>query len=306
MSQHSRTAEYNALFRALESALSQKKRLFTDPMASRFLRPSLRAAAMAARLSPLNAAICRFIDRRWPGARTSAVARTRYIDEALTDALSNGLTRVVILGAGFDSRAYRIPGIANAHVFEVDHPDTSQTKQQIVSNVFAGRPPHVSFVSIDFNRQDLGAVMHSAGLDLDRPIFFIWEGVTNYLTDTAVEATFKFVATAAALSRIIFTYIHRDVLRPESTFHGAGSVRNLVSDVGEAWTFGFEPSELPEYLEGLGLHLISDINSTKYRARYMGNRARHLIGYEFYRIASAEVTKRGASTLLADSASISK
>jgi methyltransferase (TIGR00027 family) len=261
---------------------------------------------MAARLSPLNAAICRFIDRRWPGARTSALARTRYIDEALTGALSNGLTQVVILGAGFDSRAYRIPGIANAHVFEVDHPDTSQTKQQIVSNVLAGTPPHVSFVSIDFNRQDLGEVMRSTGLDLDRPIFFLWEGVTHYLTDAAVDATFKFVATAAALSRIVFTYIHRDVLGPEYTFHCAGRARNQVRDVGEAWTFGFEPSELPEYLQARGLNLISDIDSTKYRAQYMGNRARHLIGFEFYRIASAEVTKRGVSALLAHSASISR
>src|SRR5579862_3148429 len=122
---HSRTAEFMAFFRALETAAHPRKRLFNDPWANGFLRPPLRAVALLAQLPPLRALICRFIDKRWPGARTSGVARTRYIDEVVNEALSCGITQLVILGAGFDSRASRLRGLAHARVFEVDHPNTS-------------------------------------------------------------------------------------------------------------------------------------------------------------------------------------
>ena len=69
--------------------------------------------------------MARFIDRRWPGARTSGVARTRLIDDAVAAALRDGIDQVLILGAGFDCRAYRLPGIERARVFEIDHPSTS-------------------------------------------------------------------------------------------------------------------------------------------------------------------------------------
>jgi len=294
MPKYSQTAEYMALFRALESARGRKTRLFTDPWARRFLSPSLRIVALIARVSPLNSAVSWLIDRRWPGARASGVARTRYIDDALGDAIRDGPTQVVILGAGFDSRPYRVRGIEGIRVFEVDHPDTSRTKRDLIRKVLRGLPPHVSFVSIDFNRENLADVMGSAGMDLARPTAFVWEGVTNYLTEAAVDSTFRFVATTAACSKILFTYVHRDVLRPESSFAGAGAVRRLVGDVGEPWTFGFDPKELPKYLEKRGLRLISDVGSTEYRARYMGNRGHHLVGYEFYRVAVAEVVDDSA------------
>ena len=76
----SRTAEYMALFRALESARPEGKRLFEDRTAASFLRPSLRAVALAARFGPARSLIFTLIDRRWPGPRLSGVVRTRVID----------------------------------------------------------------------------------------------------------------------------------------------------------------------------------------------------------------------------------
>ncbi|HML07655.1 MAG TPA: class I SAM-dependent methyltransferase [Xanthobacteraceae bacterium] len=285
----SRTAEYMALFRALESARRRDARLFSDPWAKRFLRPSLRIAAAAACLPPVNSAISAFIDQRWPGARPSGIARTRYIDEALTDALQDGLDQVVILGAGFDSRAYRIPGIVRARVFEVDRPATSRIKQAVLRRTLGTLPSHVTYIAVDFNRNSLAQALGAVAIDLDRPIFFLWEGVTNYLTEHAVDATLRYAATAVGRSRILFTYVDRDVLRPRGTFRGTAAVRDLLREVGEPWTFGFAPAELPHYLDARQLRLISDVDSLTYRARYMGRQGRHLIGYEFYRIAVAEV-----------------
>ena len=80
MSEASRTAQYMALFRRLESTRGHN-RLFEDPLARRFLPPKLRLVSRAARLGPLRAAIESFMDRRWPGARASGIARTRLIDD---------------------------------------------------------------------------------------------------------------------------------------------------------------------------------------------------------------------------------
>src|SRR5262245_1440894 len=97
----SQTAEVMALFRALETLGSPHDRLFTDPYAKRFLRPAGRLLLLPARLQPLRRGIHRILDQKWPGARTSAVARTRYADDLLRDALRNGARQVLILGAGF-------------------------------------------------------------------------------------------------------------------------------------------------------------------------------------------------------------
>src|SRR2546428_13604788 len=102
----SRTAEFMALFRRLESVRRPASaRLFDDPLARAFLRPSLRAVVGLARAPVAGSVVPWFIDRRWPGARSSGIARTRLIDDLLRDAVGQGIEQVVILGAGFDCRA---------------------------------------------------------------------------------------------------------------------------------------------------------------------------------------------------------
>lgn len=160
----SRTAEYVAFFRALESVRPPGARLFSDPFALRFLRPSLRAAVCAARLPGLGAGIAWIADRRLPGARTSGIARTRLIDDAVEQAVRDGVGQVVILGAGFDCRAYRLPALCAALVFEVDHPATHAVKLARLRGALAAVPAHVRFVAMDFNTQPLADTLRAAGL----------------------------------------------------------------------------------------------------------------------------------------------
>ncbi|MBI4832531.1 MAG: SAM-dependent methyltransferase [Candidatus Lindowbacteria bacterium] len=227
--------------------------------------------------------------KRWPGARTSGVARTRLIDDMLARMLRDGVNQVAIMGAGFDSRAYRIPGIEHARVFEIDHPDTLAAKRELVQQMLGGVPSRVVFVEIDFNRQSLKEVLKAAGFDAKLRTFFIWEGVTNYLTEEAVSATLRFVSATVAGSQIVFTYVHRGVLENPASFEGTRALARTLQRLDEPWTFGLDPAELPGYLKGCGLGLIEDLGSVEYRTRYMGSQRRHLKGYEFYRAALAQV-----------------
>jgi methyltransferase (TIGR00027 family) len=291
----SRTAEYMALFRALESTRGDA-RLFDDPYAPAFLPTGLRVLAHASRLPPLGDVLRSYIDRRWPGTRTSAVARTRYIDDVVADALRAGATQVVILGAGYDARAYRLPGMARATVFEVDHPSTSARKRDVVATALGTLPAHVRFVAIDFDVDDLADAMHAAGYDPSAPTVVTWEGVTNYLTAPAVDGTLRWCAGAAAGSRVLFTYVHQRVLDDPSTFPGTDVLFATLRAAGERWTFGFDPAGLPGYLRERGLALDEDVGAADYRARCYGRAASAMRGYEFYRIAVTHVAKNGGGT----------
>jgi methyltransferase (TIGR00027 family) len=285
----SRTAEQNALFRALESSLPESRRLFADPLAQAFLAWPLALVARLAVVPGLRRIVPWYIDNRWPGVRSSVVARTRLIDDAIAAALGEHMEQLVILGAGFDSRAYRLPGLRDISVFEVDHPDTQTTKREALERVLSVLPQHVRFVAIDFNQRDLESVMAAAGYRESAPTFILWEGVTNYLTEAAVDTTLRWCSRASPGSLLLFTYVHRDVLTRPSAFIGTKNLFASLERVGEKLTFGIEPSRLPEFLAERGLFLESDLGAAEYRERYFGDAARTMRGHEFYRVALARV-----------------
>ena len=125
----SRTAEQNAAFRAAESRRPPGVRQLNDPYAALLLPTGLRILVWASSVPIVGGGLYWFVETRWPGARSSIIARTRLIDDWLSDAMGAGVEQVVLLGAGFDSRAWRLAALADARVFEVGHPATSAAKR---------------------------------------------------------------------------------------------------------------------------------------------------------------------------------
>ncbi|HEY6175634.1 MAG TPA: SAM-dependent methyltransferase, partial [Kofleriaceae bacterium] len=213
----------------------------------------------------------------------SAIARTAYIDDAVRAAIRDGIDQFVILGAGFDCRAHRMPELAGARVYEVDRADTQAVKRARV-------PPHpaVRYVAVDFLRDDLGAALAEAGWEASRRTLFLWEGVTNYLTAPAVIATLDWIGTTAPGGRIVFTYIHVGLLDGTASFTGGELLLDNVRRLGEPWTFGLHPEAVADFVAARGLALRDDLGADDYRRRYLGG---DNPGYAFYRIAAAEVAR---------------
>jgi len=283
----SATAEYMALFRALESAGAADTRLFNDPFATRFLRPSLGHVVRLSHWRLGRALVQSALDHLWPGARASGVARTRLIDDALVDASCDEmLEQVVFLGAGFDCRAHRqLLGRATTF-FEVDRPETQEQKRLRLGDV---ADSEVRYVPCDFESDSLATCLEKAGFDLGRRSFFLWEGVTNYLNPTAVDEVLHYVSSSAAGNVLLFTYVDRLVLEEPERFVGSRRLRSMLRGSDESWTFGLDPCELADFLERRGLRLVCDRGSVDYRAQYLGPCGAHLRGYEFYRAAVAMV-----------------
>ncbi len=288
-SQASRTAEMMALFRALESTRPAGARLFNDQLAVRFLRPWMRWGVRCSHCPPVRAGLCRFIDWRWPGARPSGVARTRFIDDALRHALSEGAEQVVLLGAGYDCRGYRIEAMNRVRVFEVDCRDTQSFKRLHLKETPGPPPVQEVFVEVDFMRQALGDALALAGFDRNRRTVFVWEGVTNYLDERSVNSTLRFIGSCAQGSTIVFTYVHRGLLDGSVTFSLSPNITRMLDRSGEPWTFGFYPQELPSYLRARGIELSRDLGAIEYGALVMGAAESQMKGYGFYRVAVATV-----------------
>jgi O-methyltransferase involved in polyketide biosynthesis len=115
----------------------------------------------------------------------------------------------------------------------------------------------------------------------------IWEGVTNYLNRASVDATFETFSHAVPGSRVIFTYVHADAIAGRFPSPGLSNLLGRLRRIGEAWTFGFRPETVPDYLAQRGFRLIADLSAAEYRARYRP-RPERPEGYEFYHAVLAE------------------
>ena len=177
-----RTAVSTAVVRALERCVEPDRRLFDDlfarPLCGRFLGTLLALFA----LRPVREWAFRRTEQRAPGVLGVLLCRFAYLDDVLRDALADGVRSVVILGAGLDSRACRVPGAEEARVIEVDHPSVQDVKKTRLRRHLGRLPSHVRFVPLDFETQDLAAELAAAGFDPTARTLFLCEGVSQYIT----------------------------------------------------------------------------------------------------------------------------
>ncbi|MDM8538112.1 SAM-dependent methyltransferase [Desulfobacterales bacterium HSG17] len=143
-----------------------------------------------------------------PGIYEYVIARTKIFDHFFNEALDEKVEQIVFLGAGYDSRSYRFGERLDAtKVFELDIPVIQKHKRECLSNANIEIPAQVSFVPINFNTESIADALLSTDFDKDKKTFFVWEGVTPYLSAEAVDATLAFVsANSRSDSTIAFDY----------------------------------------------------------------------------------------------------
>lgn len=241
-----------------------------------------------ARFPVLGKLVYAILDLGWPFSRSSAVVRTRAIDDLVLDAIRNGARQLVLLGAGFDSRGYRLDEISEIEVFEVDHPATQQVKRERLHAYMGKLPPNVKYVAVDFERDAFEARLIESGYNSAIQSVVVWEGVIDYLTEPAVESTLRALAQLLApSSQLIFTYTHKSALGGSKTFHGARRWRYLSKISGEPFIFGLDPEILEKVLKSHLFLLQSDASTAEIAQRYCSPLGRREPGNRAYRLATA-------------------
>jgi methyltransferase (TIGR00027 family) len=278
----SRTAAWVAVARGLGRLLPPEVRIADDPYGTAFASARLARLVERAESGGL----------RWlatvPGIGHWVLylqVRTRVLDDEVRRFVGAGGRQLVILGAGYDCRALRLPELADAAVFEIDHPATQRHKRATLDRIGVESPAR--YVTWDFERRpmaELPGELVAHGHDPARPTLTLWEGVTMYLTEPAIDATLEAVrGYSPAGSRIAMTYFNRS--RIERPSLATRAIKAVVGAVGEPFRWGWDPAGLPAWMVARGFAVERDIS--------LGDAARDLLPAELARKV-ADPTRRVA------------
>lgn len=285
------TATLVASARALYAGLPAPWRVAPDPSASDLLPLFLAVPArLAGRLDCGTAGVVhRVLGGASAGMSYHIALRTHLLDEALHAALGDGIRQVVLLGAGLDNRAARLGELEGVRVFEVDHPATHAYKEERLATAGRRRPTNVTAVRVDFERDELAPRVLEAGLQATDRSFWIWEGVTVYLTRPAIAATLAAVAKAAAPgSRLALTYARPQTLGQGAMWSAATLAARLI---GEPLRGLLTRQDLATELARANLTLLSDHSPPDCAHRVWPEPPPDLREWE--RVAVAEVLGKG-------------
>lgn len=270
----SRMAEGIALQRFAESMLPEDVRIFSDPYAVHFLDPAMLAWA---KTHPAEAeAMAEEMEEAMPGWSNTIRARVRFFDEIIENMPGEGFSQLVILGAGYDTRAYRIGTLKDrVRIFEIDRAETQARKTAILEQVLGSRMDHVSFIPIDMGHEHCWKALEGAGWSPDQKTLFLLEGLVMYLPRPAVIDLFSGIArNAGAGSAVLFDFIPQSMVDGSSEAEGGQKIRAYTIMAGEPLQSGFAQDEIVPFLARHGFTGIQIIPSRDFgRMYYSGKNA---------------------------------
>jgi methyltransferase (TIGR00027 family) len=264
------------------------RRLVDDDLAELFLPAPLRWLVAATRFTPARRLLVRASEWSGPGLWANLACRKRFIADKLTEALAD-INAVVILGAGLDTRGYRLTRQVRIPVFEADLPVNIALKAKTVRRVLGEAPLSVRLVALDFERDDLLTALAEHGYHTDYRAFFICEGVTQYLTEAGVRRTLEGLRAAAPGSRLVFTYVRRDFIDGTNRY-GTRTLYRTVRQRKQLWQFGLDPDEVAGFIAEYGWRLVEQAGPDELVQRYVEPTGRKLKASQLEWSAYAEKT----------------
>lgn len=250
----SKTALATAYMRAAHQLLDDTPLLLNDGVALHLLGPQA-AAVIHGRLAFLQSP-----ERK--ALRAHVVLRSRFTEDRLEEAAAGGIANYVIIGAGFDTFAFRQPSWARRlKIVEVDHPASQAAKRERLARAGLAEPGNLIFAAADFQHETLGDVLVRYGVNPDQPTFFSWLGVTMYLVEAAIDATLHSIAQFAPGSAVVLTF--RQPLDEK-----AAELAARVSEVGEPFVSLFSPGAIEAKLRQNGFSRIDFLTREKAAMQY--------------------------------------
>ncbi|MFT3697417.1 MAG: SAM-dependent methyltransferase [Kofleriaceae bacterium] len=229
-------------------------------------------------------AIARGLDQRWPPMELWLTLRVAYLDRLVGLAVDElSIRQIVILGAGYDTRAARLPR-AGVRFFEVDHPATQAAKKAVVGKLPGYPLEAATYVACDFEREDPIERLVANGFLLTEPALIVWEGVVMYLTEEAIRATAKRLATLHPHSVVAFDFFGKRLAMAQGISAEDQHTRSFVGELGEPIRFGSDHI-LPLLYES-GFRWARQINFDEIALEFLGDYVRDR-AFRFQHIALA-------------------
>ncbi len=250
-----------------------------DHLAVLFLPPHFR---FFLKFNKIRANTKAKLDALFPGMTEFIIARTAYFDDLFVAALKGDIPQIVLLGAGYDSRAYRFSKINNhTKIYELDIEPTQYRKKKCLKNAKIEKSANVAFVPIDFNRDSLKNVLENAGWRPDQKTLFLWEGVTYYLDPGAVDAVLEFFnRDTRPDSLFAFDY---SISLTENNIHEYYGAAQFVQSMrehqaNEELTFSIGEGKIEAFLEGSNLKIVEHLDNQEIESKYLTDDKGALLG----------------------------
>lgn len=283
-----KTGDQPTMIVAIEQNFPKELRVIEDNLAAQLYSGSNRFWINLTKIASIRNWMVNFTTKFMQGGWSFCLVRKRYIDERLIEVITeNKIKAVVNLGAGFDTRLYRLSESQNISAWEVDQAVNIDAKRKAIQKALGVFPNHVKQVSINFINQDLGEVLKRQGYLGTEKTFLIWEAVSQYLNEAAVQKTFDFFSKVPVGSRLAFTYVLKDFITGEN-LHGQEKIYKKFILKDKIWHFGFDPNQIEAYLNKNGWKLIEDIDYAELGDRYVKPTGRSLGVLEIERMVYAE------------------
>jgi methyltransferase (TIGR00027 family) len=257
----SRVALSVSRLRAAHQVLDGDPKILDDPVSIGFVPGS--------REDEIRANEKKYQTPHFRAIRAMLVTRSRYLEDVLREVTDSGIRQHVNLGAGLDTFAYRQPPWARTlTLFEVDHPTTQEWKRATLERLGIPIPSNLRFCSVDFETPGLGESLTVAGFDLQKPACFSWLGVTQYLTEAAMDSTLRFIRAMPGGSSVVLSFVLPDsCLEPEDrqlVVHAA----DRASVHRERFLTRLEPGLLGERLIKIGFSRVIHLGAEEADRRY--------------------------------------
>ena len=259
---------------ALEQREPPGRRLVDDDLAASFLPAPSRWLVTATPPCLMRRLMMAAMEREGPGLWAGMNCRKRYIADKVAESLDD-VDAVVVLGAGFDTLAYRLAKTTRIPIFEVDQAVNIDRKAAAVRRALGYQPESVRLVPLDFERDDVLDALAEHGYRPDSRAFFVWEAVTQYLSPEAVQSTLERLRRVTPGSRLVFTYVRKDFIDGINLYGGEALYRRFVQR-RQLWRFGLPPQEVATFLAGHGWGLAEQAGPDLILRRYVEPTGRNL------------------------------
>jgi methyltransferase (TIGR00027 family) len=290
VSQPSASALNVARCRAIAAHEAREDIRGADVLAEVFLG---EAARQSLQDPATHASILKKLDEFSPGAYEYFIARTAYLDGIVEQALRDHVPQLALLGAGYDTRAYRFRHLLeHTRVFELDCAATQQHKRSLLAQAQVAIPEQLAFIPLDFTSDSLLDKLAEAGYCPDQLTLFVWEGVSYYLPPASVDETLRFVRLNAAPGSILCF----DYMLPASQLegrYGAQQARTAMQTIytAEPLQFDLDEAQAAAFLAERGFEMIEHVTPQDMQTRYLTLRDGTLAGQvlDLFRLVQARV-----------------
>jgi methyltransferase (TIGR00027 family) len=263
--QASSTAMGVAKVRAAHQLVDDEPLILADPVVLRLVGQEATEAIRADANLRLNPRLAAF--------RAHIVLRNRYAEDCLMESVGRGVRQYVLLGAGYDTFAYRQPGRAEAlTIFEVDHPASQVAKRELLASTGVAVPENLRFASVNFESESVKDGLARARFDFTQSAFFSCLGVLVYLDEKSVAALFAFVGSMQRGSEIVFTFSQPDSALDARELEIRAKINETVNEMGEPWRSYFDPERLREMMLEAGFSEVTFLTPEIAEERYFRGR----------------------------------